>query len=433
MKHVKYFTCLSLLVLFVTHLFLGALFHSGFFMLRPSLVVTQSNREFGRSFKATCLGLPLKVSGSASLSVGGVYGDDALYKKGDFGQGIHIALIEFATPNVEDISSERACIKRHNPHISFNPIRIVRVDHGSNAESHAQDGAQYLFESEVDLGVILSLAPEAQLTLYVASDPHSASNVLAVYRAAIGEKSNAIVNISFGVCEQEMPTWLQRSESKLFTRANSNHQVVVASSGDFGANDCLGPPQTGVQDPASQPDVLAVGGTVLRQIDRTIIATPWPQTGRGSSNTWGIPQYQQAVLFDSKSNQTGRNGCHRVYGCREVPDVVADAGSPVIISCNVPRIVVCNHGFVFASGTSVSAPIWAAQLALARVSSTCVRSAASNFFGDLYSIKNFGRLLIQVGPKRGPTVPFSPTTGLGSPRLFGNRDSDLEQNIGCAV
>ena len=135
-----------------------------------------------------------------------------------------------------------------------------------------------------------------------------------------------------------------------------------------------------VSDPASQPYVTSVGGTSLGHgSPSTGLANPGPWTeqvwndgpyysegagGGGISAAFAMPAYQQTLGIVSGS-------CAIAGGCREVPDVSADAdpSSGYIVYDSVN-----GYDWTALGGTSGAAPLWAAVLAV-------VASASGNTGG----------------------------------------------------
>jgi subtilase family serine protease len=154
-----------------------------------------------------------------------------------------------------------------------------------------------------------------------------------------------------------------------------NHRVtVVAASGDIGAvgepcqlfKGLIGGsfrPVEEVNLPASDPLVLAVGGTAL---------TASHNTGAYlGESAWGLPFGQPGSQFQASgggrsrvfARPTYQHHIRRLRGDRGVPDVAATAAPDslaVITSTGGGNYTVEGHG-----GTSASAPLWAALVALA--------------------------------------------------------------------
>ena len=150
-----------------------------------------------------------------------------------------------------------------------------------------------------------------------------------------------------------------------------------------------------VADPASQPYVLAVGGTTIQNAGQPAAETAWNDgaewggTGGGISQSWAMPSWQQnspvpGIVGPSSADYTNANGVETQFGwptgfcqgtiegatpttpCRLVPDVSSDAdeftGAVTIYYLG---------GWTTIGGTSSSSPIWAAMLALVNSSASC--------------------------------------------------------------
>jgi subtilase family serine protease len=157
------------------------------------------------------------------------------------------------------------------------------------------------------------------------------------------------------------PAQLTEAHS-LISQLVARHVTVTASSGDSGAADvtCGAPvplPKRGVQYPASDPLVLAVGGTTLvanpttgSYIGETAFNSPnHGASSGGFSSVFARPSYQDRV--------------RGIGADRGVPDVAADAGVPggMALINELPS----GPGMGIAAGTSAGAPFWAGLVALA--------------------------------------------------------------------
>ena len=149
----------------------------------------------------------------------------------------------------------------------------------------------------------------------------------------------------------------------LISQLVGQHVTVAASSGDSGVADqrCGAPPSAqipkrGVQYPASDPLVLAVGGT-------TLVANP--RTGSYITETaWDGPDYGSSGGFSSViARPSYQNGVPGIGPHRGVPDVAADADA----SSGMALIGEWPGGPLMApaAGTSAGAPFWAGIVALA--------------------------------------------------------------------
>jgi subtilase family serine protease len=135
-------------------------------------------------------------------------------------------------------------------------------------------------------------------------------------------------------------------------QAREQHVTVIASSGDTGAISDDGPPRQ-VSMPASDPLVLAVGGTTLdaaRPSGTYHGEIAWNDStnasGGGYSGLFPRPSYQ--------------DGLARADATRGVPDVAANANPATAMA-----IEYSDGNLRPAEGTSAATPLWAGVIALA--------------------------------------------------------------------
>ena len=215
----------------------------------------------------------------------------------------------------------------------------------------------------------------------------------------------------------------------ILLEAETRHVTVVATSGDNGAfSDAWfgGTPVKEVSLPASDPLVLAVGGTAL---------TVYPSSGAYLSETaWngqsgftlssGVSGGGFSHLYARPSYQDGVPGISTMRG---VPDVAGDADQQGGLS-----IVVADGdqtSVTPATGTSASAPLWGGIMALANqyahhdlgsVNPAIYRIARSSSYHQAFHDITTGSN-IQTIPYPGSTAGYQtapgwdPATGWGSP------------------
>jgi kumamolisin len=179
-----------------------------------------------------------------------------------------------------------------------------------------------------------------------------------------------VLSSSAGSCEHEVTAeapGLTSSESTLFEQAATEGMSVLVAAGDAGSAACR---QSGagtelsVQDPAGQPFVTAVGGTSLTALGPPPTETAWNEAqkgggagGGGISALWPMPTWQ--VGGGAVDAYSSGEPCGAASGyCREVPDVAASADAFHGYE------IYHAGGWVQTGGTSASAPLWAALIAL---------------------------------------------------------------------
>jgi subtilase family serine protease len=218
--------------------------------------------------------------------------------------------------------------------------------------------------------------------------------------------------------------------------AASRHVTVVASSGDIGpvGSECPSPSSSGftpvreVSLPASDPFVLAAGGTVLDASHQTGAyrgETAWgPPDGGAPGTTDQASGGGFSHLFSRPGYQAGIPG---IGAARGVPDVAADAyghtGMALAISMGDGKIAIGDSG-----GTSASAPFWAGIIALADqyaghslgfVNPALYAIARGPRYHAAFHDITKGNNTVEFPPKtfRGYNAApgWDPVTGLGSP------------------
>ncbi|MHB8531081.1 MAG: IPT/TIG domain-containing protein, partial [Solirubrobacteraceae bacterium] len=193
-------------------------------------------------------------------------------------------------------------------------------------------------------------------------------------------------------------------------------KVVVASSGDCGyRNEAAACPKfaKAANFPADSPAVIAVGGTSLTNAGGSWKSTAWAEGGSGCSTLFSAGLWQSSVA------DFAATGCG---AGRAVADLAAigDPSTGVNIYDSTPEFAGAKTGWGVWGGTSVAAPIVAAEFALAGGSHGVSYPAATVYShsgeaGALYDVtvgsngKCAGAsVCTAVGGYDGPT-------GLGSP------------------
>ena len=214
--------------------------------------------------------------------------------------------------------------------------------------------------SEIDLDVewIHALAPDASIVLVEALN----GNLDPAINTARNYSGVSVVSMSFSAAAGSMT-------SSLFTTPAGHVPVTfVSSSGDTGqypsvtdsSGNVVPGPTAGVNYPAGFPNVLAVGATTLDTYRASGLwgsetlwnESPTSGSGRGVSTTEPLPAYQQGVISAAG---------------RRVPDVAFDGdpstGVTVYDSYDAQLQNTIDDSEEL-GGTSLSAPAWAAIVAL---------------------------------------------------------------------
>ena len=159
-------------------------------------------------------------------------------------------------------------------------VSIRAVDGGSGAFNDQTDDA---FEASLDTQMSLGTAPGAKEIVYDMASLSDA-DIIDAYTAVDEDNKVDVVSSSFGECEQDFLainnggtdfTFILKAFHTLFQQGNAQGITFLASSGDNGAPACLSTAfqnnptngtnfVLGVENPADDPNVTAVGGTNLQ-------------------------------------------------------------------------------------------------------------------------------------------------------------------------
>src|SRR5215469_691806 len=291
------------------------------------------------------------------------YGVQSLIERGFTGKGQTIVdIVSYGSPTLQqdmDIFDKQFGL----PPITIkviSPIRVARFDPTN------QDMAGWAGETELDVQIIHAVAPGANIVVLTSPVDETEGTIglpqfLQLEQYALAHHLGNIISQSWGASEatlkdaagqQEIHKW-----DAFFKQATTQQGITFfASSGDNGATDYadlkatkLSPNPT-TSFPADDPWVTSVGGTSLEGGGTAFQEIAWNRSGGGFSSFFTTPAYQRA-LPASVQNQPLKQQ-------RGVPDVAGDAD---------PRtgLAIYTGGWELGGGTSASAPLWAAFMAIA--------------------------------------------------------------------
>jgi subtilase family serine protease len=308
------------------------------------------------------------------------YGIKPLLDRGINGRGETVVLPELAEPRlnpplVTDMRQDMA---------AFDSLFHLPAAHMSVVTTLAGAGSPWLaFEEEVlDVEMVHALAPGANLVILLlpSTSLDNTGNAVSAAVAALrlGSTEGAVMSISAAAQiggEHCVSRAQADSVNAALQTAASRHVTVVAASGDIGAvaepcdvyaaltgNGTFTPVKE-VNLLASDPLVLGAGGTSL---------TASHATGAWQGETgWSLPYGTPGSAFQASGGGFShlfakpgyQDGVPGIGATRGVPDVSADANGHTgmaIVLASGGQSMVRNSG-----GTSASAPIWAALIALA--------------------------------------------------------------------
>lgn len=315
-----------------------------------------------------------------------------------------IATLQFSGWNSGDLSTFAADNGFADP-VSSGHYREVSVD---GADPRMPDGNDGEIEVALDQEALLMTAPQAKQIVYFA--PNSGGGILdAIERVANDAYNGANIgalSISYGMCEAGLPFDFLDALHQVIADAVAAGVTVFAASGDNGAFEC-GPGDVSVSSPASDPLVVAVGGTTVEDLPPVATETVWwdgeSGSGGGTSTAFAEPTYQKA-----------RAGA---LPGRGLPDISL-AGDPA------SGITVEVDGLIGAvGGTSLASPLAAATF-------TNVLSSSGTDFGigdihrNLYAAPATAFRDITVGTNGAYAAApgYDLASGLGAPQWSALRD-----------
>jgi hypothetical protein len=218
-------------------------------------------------------------------------------------------------------------------------ISYVSVDSAPIAVAHNGDQT----EAALDLETVAGLAPGANIIVYVIPSLDS-NSIDDAYNQIITDGRANVVNSSFSACESS-----DDIESGIFATGVAAKIAFVASSGDQGSAcyNGIAPYVPGVGYPASDPNVIGVGGTDANPGLPLANPVVWNDGlnygagGGGVSTEWTIPSYQVGVSGFASSTH------------RNVPDITGPATYAALY---------VGGAWLPIDGTSWSSPQFAAEL-----------------------------------------------------------------------
>ncbi|HEY6286898.1 MAG TPA: S53 family peptidase [Ktedonobacteraceae bacterium] len=313
----------------------------------------------------------------------------------------------------------------------LSPLGTIPVDHPAT-----KDLAGWAGETTLDVQIMHAIAPDAGIVVLTSPVNETEGTIglpqfLQLEQYAISNHLGNIISQSFGASEvtlnnaagkQEVQTW-----DAFFKQATTQQGITFfASSGDNGATDYkdlqatqLSPNPT-TSFPTDDPWVTSVGGTSLNRDGTAFQETAWNSnggaSGGGFSSFFPKPSYQQNLPSSVQNQPNNRRG---------VPDVAGDANPSTGLAFYNSSI-----GWDLAGGTSASAPLWAAFMAIANqmaghplgfINPTLYKLAASNAYTQDFHDITIGNNNVNhdgVSVQGYPAVTgWDPVTGLGTPVL----------------
>ena len=293
------------------------------------------------------------------------------------GQGECIALLEFGGGvETDSITAYFQKLGIDPPNVTTVAVDNVSTDPASDPNSTG--------EVMLDVDVAGSLAPAANIVVYFST--FDEKGMIDAISAVINDSANdpSVVSISWGWDENQpfqnsilwTPAAMQAIGESFLAAANLGITVCV-STGDDGSEAQIEDGRAHVNYPATDPNVLAVGGTTLHKssgsqpgIASEVVWNDGPGsgTGGGISDYIAVPTWQNGIVPVSinPGNFAGRG----------IPDVAANADP------DTGYLTYAGGQFQVVGGTSAAAPMWAALIALCNQQ---LNARVGNFNALLYS------------------------------------------------
>ncbi len=268
-------------------------------------------------------------------------------------------------------------------------------------------------EEALDVEWIHAVAPGAQIVL-VEANSDSLSDLMSSVGTAAQQPGVSVVSMSWGFAEGQSVLAADEAYYDQFMTTPAGHQGVtfVASTGDYGTAD--------PEYPAYSPNVVAVGGTslYLNSDSSYNSETGWgynsDSVGEFIGGGGGVSQFEAEPAFQLGVQASGN---------RTTPDVsfVADPATGVWIAD--PYNLSAGNSWEVAGGTSLSAPSWAALIALADQGRAAAGEAGLGSAGTssaqqaLYNVSSSDFTDVTSGTNGDFTAGagYDLVTGLGSP------------------
>lgn len=221
------------------------------------------------------------------------------------GKGQCIGLLEFGGGvEADSVTAYFEKLGIAKPNVLTIPVNSVSVDPASDPESTG--------EVMLDIDVAGALAPDATIAVYFST--FDEKGLIDAISAVIADKTNdpSVVSISWGWDEnqpfQNSILWTPAAIdhiSESFLAAAQLGITVCVSAGDDGSEAQMQDARAHVNYPATDPSVLAVGGTTLHKKSgsKPAIASevvwndgPGNGTGGGISDYIAIPPWQKGIV-----------------------------------------------------------------------------------------------------------------------------------------
>ncbi len=374
---------------------------------------------------------PIPARGLTPQDLARAYDYESLWAQGIDGTGTSVGILQFGLDTDEDLAVFDATFGLTGP----TPKRVP-VNGGLSPDAPAS----FAGEATLDTQVVRAVAPGTQIIVY--GFPARGTSFGAAMDAIVAAGETQFVSLSYGRCyanpyvSLDMVADLHRG---LEAAAQAGVTLMVAS-GDDGAFAChpfdLTDHRIVLDYPSCSEHALSVGGTMLElNADGTYLReTGWEDflstkgSGGGVNNVTG----PDGPLEPKPAYQQGVAGIDPSLDFRHCPDVsaVADSTTGYLIFQTDPETG--EGAWQRTGGTSASAPLWAAVMALIQQKAQAAGIERIGFLNDLlYRIKASHPEAFHDVARGGNLVHNAGTgwdaaTGIGSPVVSVLADAVIE-------
>jgi subtilase family serine protease len=291
------------------------------------------------------------------------YDVNPLFQKGFTGKGQTILdVVSYGSPTLQQD------LNTLDTQFGLPPLQVQTIAPLGTALSSGQkhNMGDWALETDMDVEIMHAIAPDAHIIVLASPVNETEGTIglpqfLALEQYAVAHHLGNVISQSWSVSEAT----LKEPASQEFIKKYSDFYrqitlqqgiTIVSSTGDNGATDVADISSTRlattptVNFPAEVPWVTAVGGTSLAHTTAGYTETAWVGSGGGKSAYFAEPAFQNALPHDVQLQLAGHRG---------LPDVAADADSFTSMAFYV------NGQWMLSAGTSASAPVWAAIVAIA--------------------------------------------------------------------
>jgi subtilase family serine protease len=300
--------------------------------------------------------------GYSPTDIATAYGFSPLAQRGIEGQGETVLVPEAVQAGPDSLSGDATDIQQDL--VSFDslfnlPDATLRVDTSITGSALAYNANS---EEVQDVEVLHAVAPMSAIEVLllpvnvVSNGQNFANAIVEIVRAAIRTHSS-VISLSASWGEHYVSASNVAAINAALQNAQRHDITFVAATGDAGAWSYNGGTRE-VSVPASNPLVLAVGGTTLSADVTTGSYTEevaWRSPNGQSASAGGFSSLYRRPAY--------QKGVKRIGSYRGVPDVSADAnsvtGMTTVFSDGLNKLTSS------AGGTSASTPLWAGLVALA--------------------------------------------------------------------